>query len=78
MPRRRRGGSIAHYVYLGTHPVALVMSLMLTMIVMCAVAGWVAVVGAGWLLWVAGVTVIWACGGLRGTPRRRMPAPRRR
>lgn len=75
--RRGRGPSIWRMVYLGTHPVALLMTAFLFMIMAEFVAGWFLLVFSCWLLWVLAVTTGWAChaaavaiaGGRRGRLR---------
>lgn len=57
--RRSRGPSFWRMVYLGTHPVALLMSIFLFMIMAEVIVGWGAVVTAIWLAWVAVVTLVW-------------------
>jgi hypothetical protein len=60
LPRsRRRRHSIGHYVYLGTHPVALLIALWVNLMIICVVAGCLAFVAMGWMMWAMLVTMVW-------------------
>lgn len=59
--RRSRGPSFWRVLYLGTHPVALLMSVVLFMLLIEFVIGWVFAVIALWLAWCALVTIGWGC-----------------
>jgi hypothetical protein len=64
LPRsRRRGASLWRVLYLGTHPVAMLIELCITMVALEVIAAWVALVVAVWALQVACVTVGWLCEG---------------
>ena len=59
--RRRRSPSLFHVVYLGTHPVALAMSLFISMMAIVFVLCWALLVAYVWAIWAACVTVGWLC-----------------
>lgn len=59
--RRSRGPSFWRMVYLGTHPIALLMSVFLIMFGIELWMLWFAFVLICWLLWVMAVTTGWAC-----------------
>jgi hypothetical protein len=59
--RRRRGPSLFHVVYLGTHPVALMMSAVVSILPIVILLGWVMLVACVWPMWAACVTVGWLC-----------------
>ena len=57
--RRRRGHSIGWYVYMGTHPVAVLISLYINLMVVCVIVCWLVLVVEVWLIWVVLVTMAW-------------------
>jgi hypothetical protein len=62
--RRRRGPSLGHLVYLGRHPIALVMSLVVngTIMMVAAIPYLIlATFWLGWVYWVMLVTMGWLC-----------------
>ena len=59
--RRRRGHSVGHYVYLGTHPIALLVTLYINAMILCVVVSWLALVWSAWAMWALLVTVGWLC-----------------
>ena len=65
LPRaRRRGGrghSLVYYVYLGTHPVAVMVALFATVIAWGLLAEWVLFVVMAWLTWAGLVSAWWLC-----------------
>jgi hypothetical protein len=48
-------------VYLGTHPIALMMSAVVSILPIVILLGWVMLVGYVWAMWAACVTVGWLC-----------------
>ena len=54
-----RGPSIWRMAYLGTHPLALLMSVFLAMSMAAGVLAWGLLVAAMWLAWCAVITVVW-------------------
>lgn len=59
--RRKRGPSIGRVFYLGRHPIALLIEMLLTAIALEVILGWIALVVLAWAAWAALVTVNWAC-----------------
>jgi hypothetical protein len=57
--RRRRGHSIGHYMYLGTHPAAMLITLYIDAMIIFVVVGWLAFVAMGWAMWATMVTMAW-------------------
>lgn len=57
--RRGRGHSLGYYVYLGSHPVAVMFALCATMVAWCLLLEWIMAVALGWLLWCYVVTLGW-------------------
>jgi hypothetical protein len=68
--RQRRGHSLGHYVYMGTHPVAMLIALSINAMIICVAVGGLAFVGAAWMIWAMLVTMAWlvqvAAAALRG------------
>jgi hypothetical protein len=59
--RRKRGPSLGRIFYLGRHPIALLIEMVLTVIAFEVILAWIALVAAGWAAWVILVTIAWAC-----------------
>ena len=57
--RRRRGHSTGWYVYMGTHPIAVLISLYINAMIICCVLGWLVLVVEMWLVWAMLVTMAW-------------------
>jgi hypothetical protein len=57
--RRRRGHSLGHYVYMGTHPVSMLIALCVNAMIAYVVVCWLALVGAAWMMWAMLVTMAW-------------------
>lgn len=57
--RRRRGHSLGYYVYMGTHPVAVLIALYVNALIICCVLGWLMLVGSAWMMWAMLVTMAW-------------------
>jgi hypothetical protein len=57
--RRRRGHSLGHYVYMGTHPVAMLISLYINAMIAFVVVSWLVFVAVGWMMWAMLVTMAW-------------------
>lgn len=58
--RRSRGPSLFQVVYLGTHPVALLLSLVISLFAGGLVCAWIVLVAVAWAMWCAAVTLWWA------------------
>ena len=58
--RRHRGPSFMHIVYLGTHPVALLMSMVVTLLMIEFVVAWIMLVVSAWAMWWCAITCWWA------------------
>lgn len=59
--RRGRGPSFFQMLYLGTHPIALLISVFLIMLGIELWMLWFAFILIMWLTWCAGVTLVWLC-----------------
>jgi hypothetical protein len=57
--RRRRRHSVGHYVYMGTHPVAMLITLYIDAMIIFVVVGWLVFVAVGWMMWAMLVTMAW-------------------
>jgi hypothetical protein len=74
--RRRRGHSVRQYVYLGTHPIALLITVCINAMIVGVVVSWLALVWSVWVMWAMLVTIGWLCqlaaAASRDRPSRRL------
>lgn len=63
VPRTRRGRShsVMWFVWIGTHPIAMLFSLYITMFWLSMLLAWLMLVTEFWLMWVLAVTIGWLC-----------------
>jgi hypothetical protein len=54
-------GASARAAALGTHPVAMLISLYISMAWIALLISWIMLVAYGWLLWVVWVSAAWLC-----------------